>query len=114
MISSIQRLVRATDCVVARAYLSLFRERSALLSFLFHSLFRDEREIALNAVDPLERTTVAQFRQIIEYYLEHGYRFVSPNGVRDGLDPEKKYAILTFDDGYFNNTLALPVREEYG
>src|SRR5882672_11292356 len=87
MISSIQRLARATNCRAARAYLSLFRERNALLSFLFHSLFRDEREIALNQVDPLQRTTVAQFRRFVEYYLEHDYRFIGPGDLLEGLDP---------------------------
>ena len=100
--------------MLARAYLSLFRERNALMSFLFHSLFRDEREIRQNLVDPLQRTTVAQFRQFIAYYLENGYRFVSPDDLLDGLGPEGKYALITFDDGYFNNTLALPVLEEFG
>src|SRR5262245_15586341 len=113
MISTIQRLVRATDSVVARAYLSLFRERNALLSFLFHSLFQDEREIALNQVDPLQRTTVAQFRRFVEYYLEHGYRFVGPGDLLEGIDPAGKYAMITFDDGYYNNTLALPILAEF-
>lgn len=113
MISSIQNLVRATDSWIARGYLALFRERNALLSFLFHSLFRDEREIALNLVDPLQRTTVAQFRRFVEYYLDHGYRFVSPGDLLSGLDPEGKYGLITFDDGYFNNTLALPILEEF-
>ena len=63
-----QRFVRTTDCLIARAYLATFRERGGLLAFLFHSLFRDEREIALNQVDPLQRTTVGQFRRFIEYY----------------------------------------------
>lgn len=113
MIASIQKLVRAADSVIARGYLSLFRERNALLSFLFHSLFRDEREIDLNLVDPLQRTTVAQFRQFVAYYLEHGYRFIAPADLLSGLDPAGKYALITFDDGYFNNTLALPVLEEF-
>jgi peptidoglycan/xylan/chitin deacetylase (PgdA/CDA1 family) len=113
MISSIQTLVRATDSLVARAYLSLFRERNALLSFLFHSLFRDEREISRNLVDPLQRTTVAQFRRFVEYYLEHGYRFIGPTELMAGLDPDGRFALITFDDGYFNNTLALDILEEY-
>lgn len=113
MTDAIQQLVRATDAVIAKAYLRLFRERNALLSFLFHSLFRDESEIAQNLVDPLQRTTVPQFRQFIEYYLENGYRFVSPADVLAGLSPEGKYALISFDDGYFNNTLALPILEEY-
>ncbi|MDR3632793.1 MAG: polysaccharide deacetylase family protein [Isosphaeraceae bacterium] len=104
--------MRKTDCLVARAYLSAFRERGGLLAFLFHSLFHDEREIALNQVDPLQRTTVAQFRAFIAYYQKHGYRFVNPDEL-DALEPGGKYALVTFDDGYFNNVLALPVLEEY-
>ena len=114
MIEAIQQLVRATDAAIARVYLSLFRERNALISFLFHSLFRDESEIARNLIDPLQETTVAQFRRLVEYYLEHGYRFVSPEDLVNGLGPDGKYAVLTFDDGYFNNTLALPVLAEFG
>ena len=114
MVATIQQLVRAADAAIARVYLSFCRERDALISFLFHSLFRDEREMALNLVDPLERTTVASFRQLIEYYLRNGYRFIGPADLLGGLGAGGKYALLTFDDGYYNNTLALPVLEELG
>lgn len=114
MIESVQKLVRTTDHTVARAYLSLFRERGALISFLFHSLFRNETEIAANLIDPLQKTTVGHFRQLIEYYLSHAYRFVTPDEVLDGLKPGGKYVLLTFDDGYYNNSLALPVLRELG
>jgi peptidoglycan/xylan/chitin deacetylase (PgdA/CDA1 family) len=113
MIGALQNLVRSTDAALARAYLALFHERDALMCFLFHSLFRDEREIDLNLVDPLQRTTVRQFRQFVEYYLNHGYKFVSPQEVIGGLAPRGKYALITFDDGYFNNSLARPVLEEF-
>ena len=100
MVESIQNLVRLTDAAVARLYLSVFRERGALLTFLFHSLFRDESEIAQNVVEPLQRTTVAQFRTVIEYYLRHDYRFISPDELlRGGLDPRGRHVLLTFDDG---------------
>ncbi len=113
MISAIQNLIRGTDAAVARLYLSLFNERHSLMSFLFHSLFRNQQEIALNRVDPLQRTTIAEFRQFIEYYLEHGYQFVTPQEVINGLAPDKKYALITFDDGYYNNMLAVPVLKEF-
>jgi peptidoglycan/xylan/chitin deacetylase (PgdA/CDA1 family) len=109
MIASIQRVVRAADCLIARAYLGLFREGGGLLAFLFHSLFRDEREIALDQVDPLQRTTVRQFLTFVEYYLNHGFRFIGPDDLLNGLEPVGKYALISFDDGYYNNTLALPV-----
>lgn len=113
MISAIQNLVRATDAAIARAYLSLFRERNALMPFLFHSLFRNQAEMDQHVVEPLERTTVAQFRQFIEYYLHCGYRFVSPDDLLRGLSADGKYAMITFDDGYYNNSLALPILEEF-
>lgn len=113
MVGSIQQFVRTADAAIAQLYLSLFRERNAVMPFLFHSLFRNRREIELKQVDPLQETTVAEFRQFVEYYLEHGYSFISPDDLLKGLDPSKKYAMATFDDGYFNNTLALPILEEY-
>jgi peptidoglycan/xylan/chitin deacetylase (PgdA/CDA1 family) len=113
MFATIQRFVRTADGVIAHAYLSFFRERGGLRAFLFHSLFRDEREIALHQVDPLQRTTVSQFRAFIEYYLSHGYQFVGLDDLLNGLRPTGKYVLISFDDGYFNNTLALPVLHEY-
>ena len=113
MIQAIQKFVRSADAAVARAYLAVRAEQNALMPFLFHSLFRNEAEMDRNVVEPLERTTVAQFRQFVEYYLGHGYRFVSPADLLKGLRPDGKYALITFDDGYYNNTLALPVLEEF-
>lgn len=114
MVSAAQQIIRAADAAAARAYLAVFNERPALMSFLFHSLFADESQVSQQLVDPLQETTVAQFRQFIRYYLDHGYEFVGPERVLAGLRPDRKYAVITFDDGYFNNTLALPVLEEFG
>lgn len=113
MVAAVQKAVRNVDAGLARAYLSVRRERPGLLCFLFHSLFRDESEMALNHVNPLDRTTVVMFRELIAYYSACGYRFVTPDEVLDGLDPNGRHALLTFDDGYYNNRLALPVMEEF-
>src|SRR5688500_15291833 len=113
MIGAVQTLVRSADSAMARLYLSLFRERSGLSCFLFHSLFRNEREMERDLIDPLDRTTVAHLRQLIEYYLQNGYQFVAPDEIPAALAPGQKYAMLTFDDGYFNNSLALPLLEEF-
>jgi peptidoglycan/xylan/chitin deacetylase (PgdA/CDA1 family) len=113
MIAKIQNLVRLTDSMVARAYLSLFDESASLMCFMFHSLFRDESEIARNVVDPLQRTTIAQLRCLIEHYLEHGYQFVGPQELLAGLPQTQKLALLTFDDGYCNNHLAAPILAEF-
>ena len=112
MLAAAQHVVRSLDSALAAAYLSLFRERDGLLCFLFHSLFVDEAQVARGDVDPLDRTTVAHFRALVEYFLAHGYRFVAPEGVLAGLPAGGKYAMVTFDDGYYNNTLALPVLDK--
>src|SRR5689334_8694623 len=99
MIGAIQQLVRGTDAAVARAYLRLFRERGGVLTFLFHSLFRDRREVgeaARSLMDPLQRTTVAQFRELIEYFVRNGYRFIRPADLLNGLDPDGRYALVSF------------------
>jgi peptidoglycan/xylan/chitin deacetylase (PgdA/CDA1 family) len=114
MIQAIQNIVRHTDAAIARMYLSLFRERSAVLTFLFHSLFRDQSEIAQDLVDPLQRTTLDQFRSLIEYYIAAGYSFISVDDLlRGAINPDGRYVVLTFDDGYYNNRLALPILEQY-
>jgi peptidoglycan/xylan/chitin deacetylase (PgdA/CDA1 family) len=114
LFTAVQNLIRTTDAAVARAYLSVFRERTALLPFLFHTLFEDDRQIALNLLDPQDRMTVASFRRFVKYYLAHGYQFVGPEAILGGLAPGGRYALITFDDGYFNNRLALTVLEELG
>ena len=89
------------------------RDRPALLTFLFHSIFRDNREIALNHIDPQQGITVDIYRLFLEYFLEAGYRFVSPDDLQQGLAPDECCILATFDDGYFNNRLVLPLLQEY-
>ena len=112
-LSLVASAVRAVDRAVARTYLSMFAERGSLSTFLFHGLFRDEAEIERDEVDPQQRTTVADFRAFLEYFLAAGYRFVSVADVLAGLRPGGRYAMVTFDDGYYNNVRALPLLREY-
>jgi len=91
----------------------LNRDRPALLTFLFHSIFRDNREMALNHIDPQQGITVDIYRIFLEYFLEAGYKFISPDELLSGLAPDGRYILATFDDGYFNNRLVLPLLQEY-
>jgi peptidoglycan/xylan/chitin deacetylase (PgdA/CDA1 family) len=113
MVDAIRNFVHGADSMFAGMYLAMFGERNAVMSFLFHSLFQNEREIARNVVHPMDRTTVDKFRRLIEYYVHHGYQFISPQDLLKGLDPRGKYVMLTFDDGYYNNRLAVPILEEF-
>jgi peptidoglycan/xylan/chitin deacetylase (PgdA/CDA1 family) len=106
-------IVRVADTAGSRLSLKLFHERSALLVFMYHGLFADKQEIERKLADPQQAITVAHFRQFIEYYRQHGYQFVSPDDVIHGLPAGGRYAMITFDDGYFNNHRALPALDEF-
>lgn len=110
---SVLSLIKCADQKLSQWYVNRVGERNALIAFYFHSLFRQENEIALNLVDPLEATTIQRFRQFVEYYATQGYTFVAPADILRGLDPAKRYVMITFDDGYANNQLALPILEEF-
>lgn len=105
--------IKAIDELISRMHLFFFKEKSSLMTFLFHGLFNDKNEIKLNAVDPQQAITTDIFRQFIEYYLERDYSFIYPQDILNGLENEKKYILITFDDGYYNNHLALPILQEY-
>lgn len=112
ILKRIAALIKLTDQAISRFYLKFFQEKNSLVAFMFHALFRDEKEIRLNHVDPQEGVTVELFRRFVEYFLNHGYTFVSPEDVIEGLS-DKKCALISFDDGYFSGRHALPILKEY-
>lgn len=99
---------------IALAYLAVQPERPALLVFMFHVLFETEAAMQLDLVDPQQRITTQIFADFVTYYQAHGYTFVTPGDVLAGLDPARRYVLITFDDGYYNNHLALPILRRYG
>lgn len=106
-------IIDKLDELISHTYISLAKEKPALLTFLFHGLFNARKEIDLNIVHPQQEVTTLVFRQFIEYYLQHKYIFISPQDILDGLSPDKNYILITFDDGYYSNHLALPILQEY-
>jgi peptidoglycan/xylan/chitin deacetylase (PgdA/CDA1 family) len=106
-------LTKLPDLLLARLYLKFFHEKNALLIFAFHLLFRDKEEMSSNLVDPRLGITTEHFYKFVEYYLNHGYTFISPNEILEGLDHTRKYIMITFDDGYSNNRYALPILQKY-
>ena len=85
----------------------------ALVNVLFHSLYENNAQLSNRDLAPNQNVTVADFRGFVEEMLEIGYTFVSPKQIDAGLAPGKRYLSITFDDGYFNNMLALDVLNEF-
>lgn len=113
MNNSLLTLIKLPDLVLAHVYLRLFHEKNALLIFTFHVIFKNDNERSLNLVDPRIGITVDQFDQFSRYFLKHDYSFITPHDVIKGLNSNKKYVMVTFDDGYFNNIHVLPVLKKY-
>jgi peptidoglycan/xylan/chitin deacetylase (PgdA/CDA1 family) len=111
-----EKAVLSTELAVSQfsaAQMKLFREKASLIVFLFHGLFKDAKEWGYNLVDPQQRVTVDQFGRFVEYYLDCGYTFVSGEDILKGLAADNRYAMITFDDGYYNNSRALPVLDRF-
>jgi len=112
--------LRHIDITLAAASGRLLKASSLpnLLLFLFHPVFKDKQEISKRVVSPFEKFTVANFRELIEFYLEQEYRFITVDEIPlivspDNLPSENKFVGITFDDGYYNNVQILPLLNEY-
>lgn len=105
----LRQAFHTVDGGLTASYLALRDERPALLAFLFHGLFEDRAAAESGVVAPFQPMTVGTFRRFIMHFLEAGYRFVTPAEIEAGLPLGERHALITFDDGYANNLLALPV-----
>ena len=106
MNKKIEALISNLDELLSDNYVRFFREKNSLITFLFHGLFKNKEEIEINCINPQQKITVDKFRQFIDYYLANDYLFVTPQDILNGLNPEKKYILITFYDGYFNNHIS--------
>lgn len=113
LVPLLRRLARGSlglaDTVCAR----ISPERPGLVILALHSLCSTRSQVDDTALAQGLDVSVGDFGALVEAMLESGYTAVSPRQVADGLPPDGKYAMLTFDDGYFNNVLALDVLERY-
>ncbi|MBD3169549.1 MAG: polysaccharide deacetylase family protein [candidate division Zixibacteria bacterium] len=109
----LKRFLRYNDYLFYKAHSRVFEESNSLICLLFHTLFTDETESRLRSRYPQSKLQLDDLCFIIEFYLDHGFNFTSPDGIISGLDPEKNHVLLTFDDGYYCNSLTLPILKHY-
>lgn len=87
-------------------------DAGTFVTVVFHKLHERESQ-GRNEFAPDLCVTVDVFREFVEVMLEAGYTLLSPAQVDKGIRPGGRYLMITFDDGYFNNTLSLKVLEEF-
>jgi peptidoglycan/xylan/chitin deacetylase (PgdA/CDA1 family) len=85
----------------------------ALRAFMFHHLFENRKEIERGQVDPHQPIDMQDFEVFLEFFLEQGYGFVTTRQVADGLRPDGRYALVTFDDGYASALRAAATLRRY-
>jgi peptidoglycan/xylan/chitin deacetylase (PgdA/CDA1 family) len=88
-------------------------DNNQLLVFYFHGLYQSLAQRDLNHIDPQKNMTASQFHEFVDYFLNLNYTFIRPEDLLAGLETHKRYAMITFDDGYYNNMLALPILEKF-
>jgi peptidoglycan/xylan/chitin deacetylase (PgdA/CDA1 family) len=102
--------------LIARSVIGIQREAFGLIALLFHAIDPVDSDSAASTpslLDPTVRTSLLGLEGCIVYFLAAGYLFVSPDEIEAGLDPSKRWILLTFDDGYSNNLSVLPILERY-
>ena len=89
------------------------KENKQLLVFYFHGFFESSKQKDLNHIDPQNNMTIDQFAGFIDYFQNNNYKFILPEDLNSGLENSQPYAMITFDDGYFNNILAVDTLNKY-
>jgi len=112
--SSAPKLIEKLGYFINPILLNFKNERNQLLVFYFHGLFDSVKQRDLNHIDPQNNMTVTQFADFIEYFPNHKYKFIRPEDLLPGIGNEQPSAMITFDDGYFNNMLAFDIIAKYG
>lgn len=93
--------------------LKIVGENNQLLVFYFHGLYKSLEERDLGHIDPQGNMTVTQFSDFIDYFLNHNYCFINSEEIIAGPPLDGRYVMVTFDDGYFNNLLAIDVLKKF-
>jgi len=88
--------------------------KGTLVVLVFHSIFKDKTELSTGLIDPSLSISQDGFHLIIETLMDNKVKFLSSTDLLNRLDKNTRYALITFDDGYYNNVFALPTLKKYG
>lgn len=100
--------------VIFNPFILKFRnEKNQLLIFYFHGIYESLKQKEQNHVSPQNNVTKKQLSEFVEYFLQNDYQFIAPKDLEKGLQEDKSYIMITFDDGYYNNFYSLPILEEF-
>lgn len=100
------------DPLVAKINTWRGRENGTLRAICLHAVKKGES--SSNGMPPGAETSLEQLKIFIEILLSNGYTFITPSDISNGLIHQKKYIMITFDDGYYSTIYAVQLFKEYG
>jgi len=106
-----RRLLDGVERIAAGTSLQMLGDRPGLLAFLFHGIRIEKTDS--QTCDPNQLIAPDVFARFLDHFAQHGYEFTSPADLEHGLSRDGRYVMITFDDGYYNNTAAIPVLEQF-
>ena len=81
-----------------------------LQPILLHKMYAQRSDIVGEWGTVDEGFTVSDLDRMITWFKSRNYVFIKPSDILNTqLDHSKNYILLTFDEEYYNNFLALPV-----
>lgn len=110
---SIPAVIEKLGYFINPVILNFTNENNRLLIFYFHGLYTSFSEKEIKHVDPQNNITVREFEEFIDYFQHHKYQFIKPEDLSGDLSKDQPYAMITFDDGYFNNTIAIEILKKH-
>ncbi len=110
---TVPKLIENIGMLINPMLLQLVSEKNNLLIFYFHGLYANEDQKKAGHILPQNNITTKQFSEFIDYFLNLKYNFISIEDLLCGSLGEGPSVMITFDDGYFNNLLAVDVLEQY-
>lgn len=113
--SLVKKFIAGIDSFFIRSFDNIINNNKKIVFLLFHSIVKNEDQLKLNHIDPEWAVTINEFREILDRFLELGYKFITFKDLV-GISSYNNYdknIIIHFDDGYYNNSNILPILNEY-
>ncbi len=115
IVNKLRKIVSSSDLYLSELLFRLGYESHSLMVLCFHSTFASEEEKKKSLAVALthDGITLDSLRNVISYFIASEYTFISPEDLCNGLKNNKKYAMLTVDDGYANNRATAPILKQF-
>jgi peptidoglycan/xylan/chitin deacetylase (PgdA/CDA1 family) len=112
VIRAVGRSLEWIDRCWSRAFMERSRQMPHLLVALFHTVV-DEPAASARLLAPGQAVTLDDLRRFLDAVLSAGYFPLSLHELLAGREWTRRYVLVTFDDGYYNNAYAVPVLEQF-